>query len=74
MLSVDEKHKEFLGDKEQMKFLGEEINTEAPAAPNRIRSKNESHSRRRSVRETNPPNFRRRPHQLPVLVNTFRYL
>ena len=27
----------FLGDKEQMKFLGEEISAEAPVAPNRIR-------------------------------------
>ena len=64
---------EFLEDKEQMKFFGEEISVEKPAAPNRIRSKNKSHSRGTSVRERNLPKFRGNPYQLPMLVNTFLY-
>lgn len=61
---------EFLGDKKQMRFLGEEMSTETVTVPN-TRGKNNKHSKERPVRETNLSNFRGNTCQLPILVNIF---
>lgn len=55
---------EFLEDKQQVKFLGEEIGAKKPVTPN-SRGKNNSHSRDGPARGTNISSFRRNLYQLP---------